>query len=58
MKNMRLKISIILVAIIGIVLALEAITIGFQGVIAIIAIAFILYLTWGKLNEKNSLESK
>ena len=53
MKNVPAKIALTLVAIISLTMALEAITIGVQGIISMIAI--IIYLSWGKLSEKSSV---
>tara|TARA_R100000152_G_C6619005_1_gene70352 strand:+ start:190 stop:366 length:177 start_codon:yes stop_codon:yes gene_type:complete len=58
MKNVPAKIALTLVAIISLTMALEAITIGVQGIISMIAIAFIIYLSWGKLSETSSIQSK
>tara|TARA_R100000353_G_C6400701_1_gene167567 strand:+ start:153 stop:329 length:177 start_codon:yes stop_codon:yes gene_type:complete len=58
MKNIPTKIALTLVAIISLTMALEAITIGVQGIISMIAIAFIIYLSWGKLSETSSVQSK
>ena len=58
MKNIPAKIALTLVAIISLTMALEAITIGVQGIISMIAITFIIYLSWGKLNETSSVQSK
>ena len=55
MKNVPAKIALTLVAIISLTMALEAITIGVQGIISMIAIVFIIYLSWGKLSEKSSV---
>tara|TARA_B100000073_G_C23253812_1_gene379465 strand:- start:226 stop:402 length:177 start_codon:yes stop_codon:yes gene_type:complete len=58
MKNVPAKVALTLVAIVSLTMALEAITIGIQGIISMIAIAFIIYLSWGKLSEKSSVQSK
>ena len=58
MKNVPEKVALTLVAIVSLTMALEAITIGVQGIISMIAIAFIIYLSWGKLSETSSIQSK
>ena len=58
MKNVPAKVALTLVAIVSLTMALEAITIGVQGIISMIAIVFIIYLSWGKLSEKSSIQSK
>ena len=58
MKNVSAKIALTLVAIISLAMAMEAITIGVQGIISMIAIAFIIYLSWGKLSETSSIQSE
>ena len=58
MKNVPAKIALTLIAIVSLTMALEAITIGIQGIISMIAIVFIIYLSWGKLSEKSSVQSK
>ncbi len=58
MKNVPAKIALTLIAIVSLTMALEAITIGDQGIISMIAIVFIIYLSWGKLSETSSIQSK
>tara|TARA_R100001443_G_scaffold34533_3_gene48257 strand:+ start:3896 stop:4072 length:177 start_codon:yes stop_codon:yes gene_type:complete len=58
MKNVPAKIALTLVAIVSLTITLEAITIGIQGIISMIAIVFIIYLSWGKLSETPSVQSK
>ncbi len=58
MKNISAKIALTLVAIISLAMAMEAITIGIQGIISMIAILFIIYLSWGKLSETSSVQNK
>ena len=58
MKNISAKIPLTLVAIISLAMAMEAITIGIQGIISMIAILFIIYLSWGKLSETSSVQNK
>ena len=57
MKNVPAKVALTLVAIVSLTMALEAITIGVQGIISMIAIAFIIYLSWGKLSETSYIWS-
>ena len=58
MKNTPTKIALLLVAIISLTLAMNAIAIGVQGIISVIAIIFIIYLSWGKLSEKHPIQTK
>ena len=58
MKNISAKIALTLVAIISLAMAMEAITIGIQGIISMIALLFIIYLSWGKLSETSSVQNK
>ena len=58
MKNVPAKIALTLIAIVSLTMALEAITIGVQGIISMIAIVFIIYLSWGKLSETSSIQSE
>ena len=58
MKNVPAKVALTLVAIVSLTITLEAITIGIQGIISMIAIAFIIYLSWGKLSETSSIQSE
>ena len=48
MKNISAKISLIFIAVISLTIALEAISVGIQGIISLIAILFIIYLSWEK----------
>ena len=57
MKNVPAKVALTLVAIVSLTMALEAITIDVQGIISMIAIAFIIYLSWGKLSETSYIWS-